>query len=265
MRWQVGILAFTMIIFSERATAQSSPYEVNWEKERFFLAGGVGTLGMGVYLQSQTATFDPGQLETFNAEAINAFDLGAISNYSMTAHRRSDWLLYGSLTLPAFFLVDKHARADFGTIATLWGETVLLTSGITSLSKYAFRRPRPYVYNPNVSSEIKMTTAAQASFISGHTSVTAANTFFAAKVFSDYYPDSKWKPVVWTTAAVIPAVTGYLRVRAGKHYPTDVITGYAAGAAIGYLIPHLHKRKQKENGWSFYGGAGGALLRYTFK
>ena len=93
--------------------------------------------------------------------------------------------------------------------------------------------------------------------------MTAANTFFAAKVFSDYYPDSKWKPVVWTAAATIPAITGYLRVKGGRHFTTDVITGYAVGAAVGYLVPHFHKKK-KAKGLSFYGGVNSVLVKYQF-
>ena len=75
-----------------------------------------------------------------------------------------------------------------------------------------------------------------------HTSLSAAGSFFAARVFSDYYPDSKWKPVVWGAAVAIPAVTGYLRVRGGRHFPTDVIAGYAVGALAGWGVPALHKR-----------------------
>ncbi|MEO1262858.1 MAG: phosphatase PAP2 family protein [Bacteroidota bacterium] len=263
MKLLSGMLAFVIFCFSDNLSGQS-PYQIDWKKELYFVGAGAGTLGLGAYLEKQTPIFDLGQLETFNTNSINRFDKGATSNYSLSAHEASDWLWYGSFALPTLFLADKNTRANFGTIATLWGETILLNAGITALSKYSFRRPRPYVYNSNVLAETKMTTTAQGSFISGHTSMTAANTFFAAKVFSDYYPQSRWKPVVWSAAATIPALTGYLRVKAGKHYPTDVIAGYAVGAAIGYFVPHLHKRKKNEKGWSVYGGTGGALLRYKF-
>ena len=38
-------------------------------------------------------------------------------------------------------------------------------------------------------------------------------------------------------------MTAYLRVRAGKHFLTDVIAGYAVGATIGILVPHLHRNQ----------------------
>ena len=89
----------------------------------------------------------------------------------------------------------------------------MLNAGVTLLTKYTVRRIRPFNFDPNTSLEKKTSVNAKASFFSGHTSITATNSFFTAKVFSDYYPDSKWKPMVWTVAASIPAITGYLRVR----------------------------------------------------
>jgi hypothetical protein len=90
---------------------------------------------------------------------------------------------------------------------------------------------------------MKLKRNVRTAFVSGHTSITACNTFFAAQVFSDFYPDSKWKPVIWSAAATIPAITGYLRVTAGKHFPTDVMAGYAMGTVIGILVPRLHRNK----------------------
>ena len=80
-------------------------------------------------------------------------------------------------------------------------------------------------------------------FFSGHTSSSAYFSFFTAKVFADTHPNSKWKPVVWGSAIALPAMTGYLRYKAGKHFPTDVIVGYGVGAAFGILIPELYKNK----------------------
>ena len=71
-----------------------------------------------------------------------------------------------------------------------------------------------------------------------------------AKVFSDYHPNSKQflKIAVWTFSISLPAVTGFFRVRAGKHFPSDVIMGYALGAVSGWIIPHLHKKDLMSNG-----------------
>ena len=44
-----------------------------------------------------------------------------------------------------------------------------------------------------------------------------------------------------------PAFVGYLRYRALKHYPTDLLIGVFIGASLGILIPELHRNKEKKN------------------
>lgn len=182
----------------------------------------------------------------------------------------SDHLSLGSKLLPLAFLAGERTRDDFGTIAVLYLETYLVANGLTTLTKTSALRTRPYVFNESVAIDDKLTPGARYSFFSGHTSKTAAMTFFTAKVYSDYHPDSKWRPFIWGAAAAVPAVTGYLRVKAGKHYPSDVIAGYAVGALSGILVPHFHKRVVKktknpklENLKVDVGGSG-AKLTYAF-
>ena len=87
------------------------------------------------------------------------------------------------------------------------------------------------------------------SFFSGHTSQTAAACFYFAKVIDDYHPTLKKgiKRGIWIFAATVPAVNGYMRVKAGKHFPTDIITGYIVGAATGIIVPQLHRTKQSKD------------------
>lgn len=101
------------------------------------------------------------------------------------------------------------------------------------------------------------------SFFSGDASSTAFGLVFFAKVFNDYYPDSKWRPVVWGLSLSGVAAGSYFRVKSGKHFPTDVIVGSIVGGGIGYLIPHLHKKKPLP-GLSMDVGFQGFSLRYKF-
>jgi undecaprenyl-diphosphatase len=55
-------------------------------------------------------------------------------------------------------------------------------------------------------------------------------------------------PRPWITLGLATALTAFVsyeRVRAGDHFPTDVIAGSMAGAAIGILVPHLHRHKEE--------------------
>ena len=122
-------------------------------------------------------------------------------------------------------------------------ETVLINLTITNITKKLVKRTRPLAYNPNFSLSEKTTENARVSFFSGHTSHTASLSFLIAKVMTDYHPHAKngIKIGIWSFAAAVPAVTGYLRVRAGKHFPTDTITGLIAGGLVGILVPHFHR------------------------
>lgn len=124
-------------------------------------------------------------------------------------------------------------------------EVALINNGLTEIIKGSAKRFRPFSYNPIVSTETKLKKATKKSFVSGHTSQSAAFAFLTARIATDLFPNSKHKTLIWTTAATIPAVIGYLRMRAGKHFPTDVIGGYIIGASIGYLIPSLHLVKNE--------------------
>ena len=247
--------------FLNPAVAQS-PYELSWKKDGGLVAlGGIST-GLGLYLRSNQATLTIAELEALNPNTINSFDRIATEYYSTKAAKASDFFWGGSHALPFLFLVNKKTRKDFSKISALYGETFFITLGLTVLVKSTANRIRPFAYNTLAPLDEKTSPNATTAFPSGHTSITAANCFFAAKIFADYFPDSKWKPVVWTSAAVIPAITGYLRVRAGKHFPTDTIAGYLLGASAGILIPHLHKKKSKN--LSFHGGLNGLLVQVSF-
>ena len=124
-------------------------------------------------------------------------------------------------------------------------------AGFTSLSKNLVSRARPFVYNTDIPLEDRRAADGINSFVSGHTSMTALTTFMMAKLLVDYHPDTKYKPLIWTLAAGIPATTGALRYKAGKHFFTDIFAGYAVGALTGYLVPHIHhvikKKKSQKN------------------
>lgn len=229
-----------------QASAQNSPYELGLKKD--LILYGIGTIGQtsAIIIGSQLDLLSDAEVGLLDANDVNRFDRKATEYYSLRAQDNSDIILYSSYAYPFLFLLDKKGRDGFLEIGVLTGEAFLLNASITSLVKLSARRVRPLAYNPNVPFEKRKARNARLSFFSGHTSSVAVLTFFSAKVFNDYYPESKLKPYVWSAAAVLPAATGYFRVRGGKHFPTDVIVGYVVGALIGVGIPHIHKKKDKD-------------------
>jgi membrane-associated phospholipid phosphatase len=90
-----------------------------------------------------------------------------------------------------------------------------------------------------------------------------------AKVMSDYHPElGNKKYWLYAAALVPPAFVGIYRIKALKHFPTDVIMGTAVGAAVGILIPHFHKLAMRKNKdlsvVPFAGGYSGLAFSYKF-
>jgi membrane-associated phospholipid phosphatase len=206
---------------------------------------GLITLGTGatsLILHKKKKPLTLGELSNLQATDVNKFDRYAIYQHSKPSAIASDVFQYTAMVSPALLFIDKDIRKDWNTVLPIWMETFAITSTLTMFTKELAKRNRPYVYS-DYDNGNKYSKDARSSFWSGHTSITAASTYFIAMVYADYHPHSRWKPLMWTGAAILPALTGLTRVKAGKHYWTDVITGYAVGALVGTLTPFLHRRE----------------------
>lgn len=217
-----------------------SPYKLHLDREAGWVGGSIAVTGGAYLLKSRTPAFTPEQINVLNISRVPSFDRYSLHHYSESAQKSSDIMLYGSIILPAVLLADPKIRGDAPEVAVVVSEVFLVNLALTTLTKELVHRTRPLAYNPNAPLEPKLEADTRRSFFSGHTSTSAAMTFATAKIWTDYHPDSRWKPVVWTTAAVIPATVGYFRMRGGKHYLSDVVVGMVVGAATGILIPHWH-------------------------
>lgn len=218
-------------------------YEWSWKKESLILGGGGALLGGSSHLKSRVDPSSESFLGDIAKFPVLGLDKGALSNYSIASDALSDKFLFGSLTLPFLTYLDRDVRKEKGAVAGMAFEALLVTGGITNMVKTTVRRPRPFLYNIAGGNGDGQHLEAddRQSFLSGHTSMVATSSFFAAQVMIDLHPESSLKPLIWGAAATIPAVTGYLRYRAGKHFPTDIIAGYGLGALIGTMIPKLHR------------------------
>ncbi len=219
---------------------QDRIYNINFKQEAAYLGTGIGLQAIGFFVHQGTERANLEEISLLDRNDINAFDRSATYNYSSTAQTISDVILFSAATLPFFTYCNKHCRTQGSTVGIMAIETFLITNGITNITKSLSQRYRPYNYNENVPDAVKLGRSSKLSFFSGHASNTAAMSFFTAKVITDLHPEMKNKGLVWGVAAGVPAVISYLRYEAGKHFPTDLITGYAVGATIGYLIPSMH-------------------------
>lgn len=230
------------------AQQNNSPYQLRPGPDIPVTIATTGLSIGGYLMQKSVSPLTAADLAGLNRLNINTFDRKTSHNWNPRVAKVSDWILIGATVLPAALIGLKPVRRDFNEILILGTQTYTLTSGLTLIAKATVRRNRPFTYIQNLPADEvlrnrQLEADARFSFFSGHTSMTAASGFFIAKVYSDYYPDSGAKPWIWAGAITLPAIVGIMRIRSGKHFPTDVITGYAVGALSGILIPALHRRR----------------------
>jgi membrane-associated phospholipid phosphatase len=177
--------------------------------------------------------------------------------------------MYSGFALPiAVALIDGKQRNRFGQVLVLYTETMAVTGAMFSITAGAVNRARPLVYASHAPMEVRMSKNSQRSFYAGHTASVASATFFMAKVFNDFHPDSKLRPWIWALGAAVPAYIGYSRYKSGHHFLSDNIIGYVVGAASGILIPHWHKTSKLKKNMSIVPVIGqdyrGMSLAYKF-
>jgi len=242
----VTVVTIVMVAISGFSQEKkNSPYETDFVKDGIWITSAVGLNVLGVKLIQDKDELSINDLNNLSKDDLWGVDRWAAGYYSEKANDDSYIPFYASFVLPFALLINENERGNAGQISVLFVETMATTGALFTITAGLVEKSRPLVYNESLSNEERINSDEQRSFFAGHTAATAAGTFFSAKVFNDFNPDSPLKPLIWGVAAAIPASVGYMRIRAGKHFLTDNIIGYAVGAASGILIPELHKKTNK--------------------
>jgi len=241
----------------------SDVYKVNPWIDGAITLEATGTNALGMRMVDRKNPLDSTEISLLDVNDINAFDRSATqqdASYIYRAWEISDIGMRGSFLLPLLLVLDKEIRQDWAPVLLLFLQSEAVVGNLFSWgAAIHIDRIRPLVYHPDVPYEDKTFKRNKNSFYSGHTSTSATASFFVAKVYCDYHPELGNKKFIFYGLALIPPVfTGYYRYKGMKHFPTDVLTGLAVGAATGILIPHLHKHRKNKN-LSFMPVAG----RYT--
>lgn len=235
-----------------------TPYELKWKKD-IFLSGGAAALygiGLNTIKNEPKPEFSIGNFSKMDVEAINYLDRSFAGTWNPTAKSiGKPFVNVAAVGIPLGLLAFPGNLKSRAKLALIFYEGYYATGGIVTLSKGLTNRYRPFTYVTQeqvdeMSQEFREEflediegSDIEDSFFSGDAAKTAYGFIFFAKAFSDYFPDSKYKKIVWGTSIAAITVQGYFRVQSGKHFPTDVIVGSLVGGSIAYLLPHLHKKK----------------------
>ena len=151
----------------------------------------------------------------------------------------SDYTLLGALILSLIQTDQYKNLKTTRNFANLWVQNMLFTANLTQTAKIAFQRKRPYTRDPNFVSD--GANDHFYSFFSGHSSMTAAAA--ATSMWMAYrYPSSHTSKITAWASTGLALSTGVLRIKAGKHYPSDVLMGWAIGTGVSILNGWIHEK-----------------------
>jgi membrane-associated phospholipid phosphatase len=246
--WLMALVISSSTLAQAPAVKEASPYHTTLIKDGAIIAGSIGLNFLGYSLIQNKRNLTPAELANKTIDNVPFFDRSSAGYYSEKADDDSYIPFQASFAMPVLMaLINKNERHKFGQVMVLYTETMAITGAIFTMTTGTVYRSRPYVYGTKAPYDLRLEKNSQRAFFAGHTAATAAATFFMAKAFADFNPESKAKPYVWAFAATVPAVVGYLRYKAGMHFLSDNLLGYAIGAGAGILVPKLHKIKGMRN------------------
>ena len=216
----------------------------------------VGKLDLGVTALAAAGALGPNQFPTrlirpacaapgsCPASSINPFDRIAVDFHSKAADTASTVTVGLAVAVPA--IADGLRLGNvpaFHEDLLVLAETVAVNAALVTGVKYLVQRPLPVTYARR--DGLPAEAQGYRSFYSGHTSTAVAA--LTASAWTHHIRDgpSAWP---WIVTAAVGASVGAERVLAGRHFPTDVLVGGAAGFAVGTAIPWLHARRPSRRG-----------------
>jgi len=206
----------------------------------------LGALAVGVFTSSFFIETLPNQIPlSLSRNDVNAFDRPLmVTRQNKTIMRISDVTMVSLAFLPVVSFLDNFNTTTLITYSVMYSQAMLLAYGSRMLLKNNVTRFRPYIHDGR---EIRANHRHD-SFPSGHTCAAFLSATFFSTTFSLEHPDSRWRWPVIIGSHAIAASVGAMRVMAGMHFLTDVLTGAAIGSLYGWLIPYLHVRRNHNNG-----------------
>lgn len=252
-------LFYTMYGHAQSEKDSVALYSINRVTSSILIGAGFTTNALGLKLLDNRSKVNESDLNQITKSDVPQFErwvLNQNTNRFEYWHNQSDLVMKTSLLLPAVFLANKRLRNQWLDYTLMYLKAQAFSANFYTLGIPQFyRKERPLVYYDELPTNQRTGVRLSNSFYSGHVSVTATSLFFMASVYRDLYP--KRNQIL--PLAIASLTTSYVamgRIRAGKHFLTDVFAGAVFGGLIGYLTPHFHSKakKQKANNVSLHIG-----------
>lgn len=233
-----GILLGFFLCFS--ALSAQYTYRLYRAGDPLMAIGSVSVFSTAYWMQKQVKPLTETSILALNKLDINGFDRIACTQWNKNIAHVSDGVAIGSGLIYLYYVIRPDTRSSAMNIGSVAFQSLMLSQALSNSFKLTLRN-RPYMYNPDVDMAEKRKQDGRMSFFSAHTSTVSALCFSFAFAHQTYLDKNKSNTAIWVGAFTLPAVEGLLRVKAGKHFPSDVIVGYLTGLGTSYLMHRLHK------------------------
>lgn len=164
-------------------------------------------------------------------------------NFSAASATLSDKLLALNVLMPVLLQMSNGFDTSMGNATLIYAEAQAFNLLATNTVKVLVRRPRPYTHtkDPRVLAFMdRQGSDAYASFYSGHASTSFTSAMAGSLLYSARTDELVARHTVWGVSFLLAGMTAQLRVRAGRHYRTDIWLGTLSGLTAGFLVPALH-------------------------
>jgi membrane-associated phospholipid phosphatase len=151
--------------------------------------------------------------------------------------------LLADVVVPVAAQLSDGFDRRFANATLIYAEAHAMNALLTNAVKVTVRRPRPYTRSSNPLAEEfvrEQRSDAYMSFFSGHASTTHTAAMSGSILYAMRTTDAYARHVMFGFEFLLAGLTSQLRVRAGRHYRSDVWTGTLVGMGIGLGVPALH-------------------------
>jgi membrane-associated phospholipid phosphatase len=233
----VWVVAAAAALWASPASAQDapSPWNVSYPLDGAFIGAFAGASVLLSTIEVDTS-------RRWEHELV-PWDESVRGGYSDSAAARSD--MFGALTVagPMFAVLGSGLDESAAHRGVIYAESLSAGLFLNATAKYLVQRPRPYVYSSDpavMRMAAGQSTESHVSFYSGHATVTFTAAVAGSYMFGVQSSNETSRAALWGMELAMASATANLRVRAGKHFWSDVVLGALVGAGIGVTVPRLH-------------------------
>jgi membrane-associated phospholipid phosphatase len=242
------------------AASAEGPLEAQHSSGFYWARGSAIAGAMGLTLAT-TALIEPARPDPTASEWL-AWDNAVRGRLSTEASGASDATLMATVVLPIGFELTHGFDRRSINAAVFYAEVLWANVLLNTVVKYTAPRLRPYMYRvPSAAAHVELQrTDAYLSFYSGHASTAFAAAIGGSYLFTAAHPDSAANPWLWGIESAMATATAIWRVRAGKHFYSDVAVGAVVGSTLGVGIPLLEGVHHLPSATDMAFAGGGVIL-----